>query len=136
MGGSGAVVNPVHATDIFLVYKKPIGEYWFLYALILYNIINLIALWIAETTNTVRVYKGFVFFVLFLALGVTIGLIDIHAFISCHDGLRRPLLHAVYFFIGIIIAMMFLESKKVASVFCVTAAVVLSLLYLDILALE
>lgn len=36
---SGAVINPVSIKDIVLIMIKPIGEYWFLYALIVFNIL-------------------------------------------------------------------------------------------------
>ncbi len=37
---SGAVNNPVQITDLMLIFISPIGEYWFLYTLLILNIIR------------------------------------------------------------------------------------------------
>lgn len=84
---SGAVINPVSIKDIVLIMIKPIGEYWFLYALIVFNIL----------------YFGLQSRKLYYLLGGVLA-------ISCYfyrfelfqniEGLRRSLPFFIYFYLG------------------------------------
>lgn len=133
---SGAVVNPVHANDILLIYKMPIGEYWFLYALILYNVVNLFFLICVKVCKRRALYKLLIIVFTLLSFIVVSECVDISEFMVKHSGLRRPFLHSFYFFIGIIVHMYELRMDRIANNICVAAALVLSVLFLNIISLK
>lgn len=131
--GSGAVSNPVELTDILFIYKSPIGEYWFLYALILYNILNLIAVIAAKICKNERVYWGFIILYCILGLLTSTKTIDVSTSVLYFEGLRRPYINAFYFYLGILIAYSSISIEKAETILNMISAIILSSLYIHLL---
>ena len=92
--GTGAVINKVSIYDSLHLYKNPIGEYWFLYALILFNIIFVAIAYMRKK------YAAVVIFLIALSFFFvdTLGFNDFE-----WVGLKRSIPFALFFFLGTIL---------------------------------
>lgn len=109
---SGAVINPVSIKDILFIMIKPIGEYWFLYALIVFNIL----------------YFGLQSSKSYYLLGGVLAIIcyfyRFELFINI-EGLRRSLPFLIYFYLGNIFSIIKGENNRCLNEFNKSITIVL-----------
>ena len=88
MGGSAAVVHSVAITDAIEILYFPIGEYWFLYALMVYTIINYLAMILSKRAWGINYYHV-IGAVCLVSLMLYLQLVDLQQFmIGGAEGLQ------------------------------------------------
>ncbi len=91
--GAGAVLHKASMYEALYLYKNPIGEYWFLYALILFNVIFILIALIRH-----RIYSV----IAMIAIALLFFFIDIfHLNAIEWIGIKRAIPFAMFFFIGV-----------------------------------
>ena len=92
--GTGAVINKVSIYDALYLYKNPIGEYWFLYALILFNLIFVAISYMQKKHATMAI-------VIIALAFFFVDVLDLNDFEWV--GVKRAIPFALFFFLGTIL---------------------------------
>ena len=107
--GSCAVVHSTSLSELFYIGIKPIGEYWFLYALIVFNIVG----YMIDVINIISKGKEFRFLLLIIwIIGIAYSFTRILGDISL-SGLSRCLPYLHYYIAGNIVKEFRLIHEKI-----------------------